>query len=173
MLKSPTGPLQILASAFLLFAAIAILATAWGFQLSGAEPCELCYAERIPYYAGMPLALIALVSAARDWSPLITRGALILFGLLMVYGTGLSIYHVGVEWEWWQGPTACSGDALSGPTSATDLLGQMQMAKVVSCKEVTVWIFGLSLATWNVVSCFGLALVALVAGFIRRRAIVE
>lgn len=173
MLKSPTGPLQTLAAAFLLVAAIAILATAWGFQLSGYEPCELCYAERIPYYAGLALALVALVSAMRDGPPLVTRGALILFGLLMLYGTGLSIYHVGVEWEWWQGPTACSGDALSGPTSATDLLGQLQQAKVVSCKEVTVRIFGQSLAFWNVVSCFGLAVVALVAGFIRRRAILD
>ncbi len=170
MLRSPTGPLHIAAAALCLVATIAAIATAWGYQLiAGAEPCQLCYAERVPYYIGIPLLAIALLAATGKRSPLIVRGALILFALLMLYGLGLSVYHVGVEWEWWQGPTSCSGPTSSGPASAVDLLSQMQATKVVSCKEVTVRIFGMSLAFWNGVATLGFAVAGLFAGLTARR----
>ena len=50
---------------------IAILAAvtvggAWAFQLAGYAPCELCLKERVPYYAGALLAVVAFVLAPRQ-----------------------------------------------------------------------------------------------------------
>ena len=63
-LTAPTGRTQILGAAFLLVAMAATVGTALGFQhIGGYIPCKLCYEQRIPYYAGVPLMTLALVSA--------------------------------------------------------------------------------------------------------------
>ena len=43
----------------------ASLASAWTFQFMGFEPCELCYAERNPYYFAVPAGLLAAMLADR------------------------------------------------------------------------------------------------------------
>ncbi len=169
ILKHPTNPLHIAIAAFLLAVAVATIATAWGYQLiAGAQPCKLCYAERWPYYLGIPTMLMATIAAYRGWPAAITRGLFLIFALLMIYGFGLSLYHAGAEAGFWPGPADCSGDIASTTRSAADLLSQMQATKVVSCTEVTVRIFGLSLAAWNTVASAGLAVIALFAAFTRR-----
>jgi disulfide bond formation protein DsbB len=69
----------------------------------------------------------------------------------MIFG----IFHSGVEWKWWAGPTACTGSGgLS--TGLPDL-----SSPVVMCDQPAIRILGLSLAGWNAVISLGLALVAL------------
>ncbi|MEP3665226.1 MAG: disulfide bond formation protein B, partial [Roseibium sp.] len=47
------------ATGLLLLGGLAAIATAWGFQLVGGfVPCKLCLEQRIPYYAGLPLAAL-------------------------------------------------------------------------------------------------------------------
>ena len=78
---------------------LATLVAAWGFQyIGGYIPCELCYQERVPYYLGIPLALVALASAYYGGPAWLTRGALLLAGLLFAWGTYLAGYHTGVEY---------------------------------------------------------------------------
>jgi disulfide bond formation protein DsbB len=67
---------------------------------------------------------------------------------MFLYNAGLAIYHSGVEAKFWIGPTACTGGALA-PADG-DLLKQLETVKVVRCDEVSLRVFGLSLANWNI-----------------------
>lgn len=96
------------AAAFLIAAiAAATLAGAWFFQLViGLAPCPLCLDQRIPYYIALPLALIVASLAGQR---AVTRAGFALLAIVFAVACGLGVYHVGVEWHWWAGPSDCSG----------------------------------------------------------------
>lgn len=140
----------------------ATLAGAWFFQLVvGLAPCPLCLEQRIPYYVGVPVALIAVLLAGRG-SAGASRLVLGLAGLLMAGGAVLAAYHAGVEWHWWAGPTTCSG---TGPVQGGNLLTDLNAARVVRCDEAPWRLFGVSLAGYNALIAAVLAFIALAAAF--------
>ncbi|WP_321501148.1 disulfide bond formation protein B [Breoghania sp.] len=150
---------------------IVVVSSAWSFQLIGGYmPCELCLEQRIPYYAGAPLALLALLVSwkAPDKTPLV-RLLLIAFALLMIYGGGVGAYQAGAEWGFWPGPLDCSGDGGGGVNDAASLLNSLQTIKIVSCTDVQLRILGLSFAGWNVLTSAGLAAIAFWAALARGR----
>lgn len=70
---------------------------------------------------------------------------------------GIGVYHAGVEWKWWPGPSSCSGGGAD--LSALDgnaLLSLDGPAGVVMCDEIVWQLFGLSMAGWNALISFGL-----------------
>ena len=104
-----------LTALFLMLVMAATVGTALIFQYWGGYiPCKLCLAQRTPYYVGVPLMAVALISSALNWPTWLTRLLLLAGGLLMVYSLYLGVHHAGVEWGWWAGPTDCGAvDALS------------------------------------------------------------
>ncbi|TYC70146.1 disulfide bond formation protein B [Stappia sp. BW2] len=148
----------------LLLGGLAAIATAWGFQLIGGYvPCKLCLEQRIPYYAGLPLALLALflMQAKRTGAALVV---LLIVAAVFAYGAGLGVYQSGAEWQFWDGPSDCGGGSAT-PTSAANMLQALKTTRVVSCTEASWRLFGLSFAGWNAVASGGLALLALLAAF--------
>jgi disulfide bond formation protein DsbB len=141
---------------------LASICAAWGFELIGGYlPCELCLAQRNPYYVGLPLVLIAILIELYGGPKMLSRGLLLLVAVVFIYGAGLGVYQAGAQWGFWQGPTACSG-TINIPTKASDLLGSLDKVKVISCTEVNWRMFGLSFAGWNAVISAGIAGLALV-----------
>lgn len=138
---------QITAALVVALGAAGALAGAWYFQLVvGLAPCPLCLEQRVPYYVGVPLALAALVCAASGKAGF-ARIALGLAGALMALSAFLAIYHSGIEWGFWAGPSACSG---TGPAvGGGNLLQELQQARVVRCDEAPWRLLGLSLAGYN------------------------
>ena len=136
--------------------ALATIAGAWGFQAAGYAPCELCLLQRIPYYIGVPFAAL-LVLAAGFLPTGFRRAGLALLALLFIGSALFGIYHAGVEWGFWQGPTACTGAF----QSSGDLLADLKNTKVVRCDAVAIRILGLSLAGWNAVVSALIALIAM------------
>ncbi len=107
-LTAPTDRFQTNIAIFLVLAMAATVGTALGFEhIGGYIPCKLCLGQRIPYYIGVPVMALAAVSAALRWPPLLTRGLLVIGGLIMVWSLFLGVRHSGVEWGWWAGPTDC------------------------------------------------------------------
>jgi disulfide bond formation protein DsbB len=153
------GP-RLVAALIFLFAAAAI-GGAFAYESLGYLPCELCYKERIPYYAAFALAPFAGFAAQTGRAGL-ARAAFLLMSLLFLGDTVLSMYHSGVEWKIFAGPSDCSG-ALSTAASVDDFMKQLQTVKVVRCDEVAMRILGLSLAAWNMVIAAGLAGLAFLA----------
>jgi len=135
--------------------------TALGFQhLGGYIPCALCLEQRNPYYWGIPVAILAAVSAALGGPAWLTRALLAVAGGLMVIGAGLGIFHSGVEWHFWAGPASCSTSAAGVTTNAGDLLGDLNSVKGPSCTDAALRVLGLSFAGWNVLASLVLAAIA-------------
>ena len=129
------------------------IVSALAFQhIGGYAPCALCLQQRYAYYAGIPVAAIALgLLAMKKPGP-----AAVLLG-----NAALGFYHSGVEWKWWPGPDTCGGGDLGN--IGGNLLESLQNAKPVSCNDAPWRLLGLSFAGWNVVVSLFVALLALTA----------
>lgn len=150
------------ARALMLAAASAVLlATVWIFQGLGYAPCELCLAQRYAFYAAVPVALLTAFAASRSAHGL-ARAGFALLALIFAANAALALYHAGVEYHWWAGPTACTG-SLTSSLNVNDLVNTLNSEKVVRCDEVQLRIAGLSLAGWNVVASAVLAVYAALA----------
>lgn len=143
-----------------LFGAAAIILVALMFEhLGGNAPCPLCLQQRYAYYAGIPLAFIALVALSAEQQRL-AAGIFLIIALAFLINAGLGVYQSGAEWGWWPGPDSCAGGA-GVATNATDLLSSLETTRVVRCDEAS-WRFAqLSFAGWNAVLSLILCLLAL------------
>jgi disulfide bond formation protein DsbB len=102
----------------ILVTAVASIAGAFLFEAFGYAPCELCLEERIPYYAAIPIAGLALVFAARG-SKTLLRAAFASLAVVFAASAVFGAYHAGVEWGFWPGPAECTG-TLDRAASAED-----------------------------------------------------
>lgn len=147
MLTRDTGTSALWAAFALAFATIA---GAWIFEWWGYAPCYLCLLQRWPYYAAIVLLPVAAV--ATRGSPQARRAALLGFGIVFAGSAVFGVYHAGIEWKWWPGPSTCTAGAGS-------LTGLPDLSKpVVLCDEAALRIFGLSLAGWNAVISAAIAI---------------
>jgi disulfide bond formation protein DsbB len=140
--------------------AAATLAGAWFFQLVlDIRPCPLCLEQRYAYYLALPLALVVAFAASRGAPrPMLLAGFAVLL-LAALANAWLGGYHAGVEWQFWQGPTDCSGP-VADLGSAGTLLQRLDTVKVIRCDEVQWRFLGLSLAGYNVLISLLMALMA-------------
>ena len=135
--------------------AVGAIAGAWIFESIGYIPCELCLLGRVPYYVGIFLA--ALTALAAHWGRArLARFGLALLALVFLAGAGIAVYHSGVEFHLWPGPTECTG-ALTGALPPDDFLEQLKRVKPVRCDEPALLVVGLSLAVWEAMVCLGLS----------------
>ena len=157
------------AAALILLAAAATIGGALVFEYGfGLTPCPLCLLQRKPYYVAFPVAVAAMVLPSRSvWA----RAALGLLAVIFVVSAGLGVYHAGVEWGWWAGPSDCAGASPPQAGNMDDFLSQLQTTRVVSCTEAAWRFLGLSLAGWNVLISLGLAAFAALAVAMHRRTV--
>jgi disulfide bond formation protein DsbB len=135
-------------AAIALFSALALglaLIAQYGFDMM---PCELCLAQRLAYGATLFLAVPALMPAV---PPAARRQVVLLCAALFAVNAGLAAYHAGVEYGWWQGPTACTGATPSG--NPGDLLAALNRPGRVACDQAAFRLFGVSMAGGNVIVC--------------------
>lgn len=145
-----------------------VVGSALGFEhIGGYIPCKLCLEQRTPYYVGAPLMAVAFLSSTLRWPTVLTRGLLLAGGLLMTYGLYLGVYHSGVEWAWWPGPTDCG--AVGGPadTSGKGVLDALDSFVPPSCDKAALRVLGLSMAGWNAIASLVLAAIAYRGAFAR------
>jgi disulfide bond formation protein DsbB len=135
---------------------LCLILGALGFQyIGGYPPCEMCMWQRYPHFGAI------VVGLGGGW--LLANGVLsqnlakpvAVVVLLCVAVTGLiGVYHAGVEWHWWAGPSTCTG-------SAFQLSGKLDLnAHVVSCEHAAWRLFGISMAGYNAIFSLGVALIA-------------
>ncbi|HLZ65386.1 MAG TPA: disulfide bond formation protein B [Aliidongia sp.] len=152
-----------------LVTSVAVLAGAWFFQLVvGLVACELCLAERWPWYAAIVIAGMFLGLRR----PEVERYAPALFGLLFLGAAGLASYHVGVEQKWIAGPDACtvSGNSHHAKT-IEELTAEIMAAPTVRCDDIQWSLGGISLAGWDAI--LSLAMVGAAWDARRRRRRIE
>ena len=77
---------QRLTAIFLTAAMAATVCSALAFQyIGGYIPCKLCYEQRIPYYVGIPVMVVAVLASFLRLPAMVTRTLLVIGGLLMVF----------------------------------------------------------------------------------------
>lgn len=137
----------------------AAMAGALFFQLVlNIVPCPLCLEQRYAYYLAVPLAVVIAIAAGRGAARALLVGGLAVLALLMLGNAGLGVYHAGVEWGFWPGPSDCSGPIVD--FSRGGLLDQLDTVKVIRCDEVQWRFLGLSLAGYNVLISLTMAALA-------------
>ena len=119
----------------------------------GFQPCELCLLQRLPYAATLVFGLMAIMPAV---PPQARRQVAVLCAALFAFNAALAAYHAGVEYHWWQGPTACTGRA--GNFDLNDLAAAVNRPGRISCDNAALRVFGISMAGANAVFCAVLAL---------------
>ncbi|MDA9073130.1 disulfide bond formation protein B [Pelagibacteraceae bacterium] len=130
-------------STVLIFSIFALITAYFIQYILGHEPCNLCLIERIPYFTAV--ALISLVFFLNKYEKLIS----LIVGLFFIFGAIISFYHFGIEQGFFKESLVCDlGD--NKAASAKDLLKQLEK-EIISCKDVSFKILGLSLATFNTI----------------------
>ncbi|MFK8035572.1 MAG: disulfide bond formation protein B [Hyphomicrobiales bacterium] len=120
-----------------------LLAGAWVFQMFGYAPCAMCLWQRYPH--GVSIALGVLLLLGLQYRIIYVLGA-----LAALTTAAIGAFHTGVERDWWEGPTSCTGSGLDLTNmSAESLLSTEGTSDLVMCDQV-VWEFlTLSMASWN------------------------
>src|SRR5580704_9797148 len=145
--------------AVLLLALFAIGGARYSQLVWGLAPCELCLLQRWPYYIGVPFAAVTAALAFRAEPGKLVAMLLAFLALVFLVSAVLAAYHAGVEWGFWPGPSACTGQ-YAAPASTDDFLKSLDAGAAVRCDEAAIRILGLSLAGWNVLASLAVAGIA-------------
>src|SRR3990167_275326 len=134
----------------------ALLGGALYFQyVVGLAPCEMCHWQRWPHIVAIVAGLLALASFA---APRLALVFVLIATTALIVTSAIGGFHVGVEYHWWQGPHASSGNSPRRP-SEEQLKKYLFGARMVRCDE-TVWsLWGISMAGWNALLSATLAFV--------------
>ena len=127
----------------LLFSIFALFAAYFIQYVLKHQPCNLCLIERIPYFFSIIIISICLFTGKFE------KIVLAILSLTFFAATLLSFYHFGIEQGFIKESLVCDLNNQNNNLSKEDLLDQLKEMPV-SCKDVTFKIFGLSLATFNI-----------------------
>ena len=112
------------------------------FQL---KPCDLCLYQRIPYIIIGVLGVAAYLFNSNKFIMRATGTA----GMVLLAGSGLAIYHMGVEQHWWISVTSCGAGQLSQELTMGEFQALLQQKPVIACDGIAWSLFGVSMATYN------------------------
>lgn len=134
---------NLLIKLILLISIIALISAFFIEYILGHQPCNLCILERIPYF-------LAIIVILLNYKFIEFEKFFILFLIIIfLFGTLLSLYHLGIEQGLIQESLVCDLKSGSNLLSKEEILKQLQ-EKSVSCKDVTFKMFGLSLTSYNI-----------------------
>lgn len=123
------------------------------------EPCHLCLEQRKAFYVAVPLAALLSLGAGHGASRKVLFLGFLVIAVAMLWNTGLSAFHAGVEWKFWPGPADCSGP-VNSLGAAGDMLNRLQSIRIARCDDAAWRLFGISLAGYDVLISAFLAAVA-------------
>ena len=122
---------------------IAIISAYYIEYILGYQPCNLCLIERIPYALGLLILIINFKFKNNE------KFLVLLLILTFFFSLLISVYHFGIEEDFFQESSICDVKDSSSILSKQELLLELQKNRV-SCKDVTFRIFGLSLTSINI-----------------------
>ena len=131
----------------LLFSVFAIITAYFIEYVLGHEPCNLCLIERLPYIFTIIITSFCLFFKKFE------KFFLGILSLIFFIATLISFYHFGIEQGFITESLVCDLDIKNNPLTKDALLSQLN-ERIISCKDVSFKIFGLSLATINIIFSF-------------------
>ena len=82
---------------------------------------------------------------------------MLIISLTFFIGFLLSFYHFGIEQGFFRESFACTTTDIENTLTKEDLLEELKNNNIISCKDVSFRILGLSLATINTIFSLGLS----------------
>jgi len=128
----------------LTFSVFALGAAYFIQHILGHKPCNLCLIERLPYIFAIIIISLGLILKKFE------KAIIIFLILIFLAATIISFYHFGIEQGFFKESLVCNLDGNIANLSKEDLIKELQQ-QTVSCKDVSIRIFGLSLATINTI----------------------
>ena len=117
------------------------------------QPCKLCVYERLPYFLSALLIIKILLFNKNE------KITLLIISLTFFIGFLLSFYHFGIEQGFFRESFACTTADIENTLTKEDLLEELKNNNIISCKDVSFRILGLSLATINTIFSLGLSVI--------------
>ena len=108
------------------------------------KPCRLCLYERIPYFLSILLILVILFFKKYE------KIILLILAFIFICSSILAFYHFGIEQGFFKETIACTTGDVSEMLTKEQLLEQLEQS-MISCKDVSFKILGLSLAAINTI----------------------
>ena len=128
----------------LVFSIFVLVAAYFVQYILGHKPCNLCLIERLPYIFSIIIITLGLILKKFE------KAIIISLILIFIAATILSVYHFGIEQDFFEESLVCKLDSNITNLSKEDLMKELQKQSV-SCKDISFRIFGLSLATINTI----------------------
>ena len=135
---------KIILNGVLIFSILSLSIAYFIQYVLGHKPCNLCLIERIPYIVSV--ILISLIFILNKFEKIIS----IIILLFFIFGAIVSFYHFGIEQGFFSESLVCDLEN-NANLSKEQLLKQLDSSPIVSCKNVTFRVLGLSLATINTI----------------------
>ncbi|MBI1212695.1 MAG: disulfide bond formation protein B [Alphaproteobacteria bacterium] len=129
------------------FSTLLILGALAFEYFGGLAPCEMCMWQRWPHIAAAVVGIGGGALLLGDRIDARYARAILILVIIAIAVSGLiGIYHAGVEWKWWAGPSACTGERVE----FTGLEGINDKGNV-RCDIVQWRLAGISLAGYNAI----------------------
>jgi disulfide bond formation protein DsbB len=157
MIKHALSSPLFLFSAILAISVSALAAAFISEGLLDLEPCILCIYQRYPYALAAFLGIIGLFLRNHRSA---SAGLLALCALVFLGNSAIATYHTGVEQKWWVSAVEGCAVTFENEVDTKSFLEKIMDAPTGHCDEIP-WqdpIFKLSMANYNALICFGLAL---------------
>ena len=138
----------------LIFSIFAISAAYFIQYVLGHEPCNLCLIERIPFL------IVIIITSLCLFFKKFEKNSLLIICLIFFSLTLISIYHYSIEQGFITDSSVCEISSVSDILTKEELLKQLSK-RIVSCKDVTFEVLGLSLATINIFISLALSIITL------------
>jgi disulfide bond formation protein DsbB len=141
---------KIKTSTVILITCLVVLASAYILEFFfGFEPCPLCLKQRIPYFIVIGLLFVNYILHRVNIKKF-DLFFIFLSSITMAYSSYLALYHVGVEFNFWEITSSCSPNKIkvNQEIITNDLLESLVKYKNIDCSKPQK-ILGLSLATYN------------------------
>ena len=139
----------------ILFFSIFALISAYFIQyILGHQPCNLCLLERVPYISAITIILLCFYLKKFE------KISLIFLSLIFFLATIISFYHFGIEQGFIKESLVCDLAAEDKILNPEELLNNLKEI-TITCKDVTFKIFGLSLATINIIISLILSIITM------------
>jgi len=120
----------------------------------GHKPCSLCLYERVPYF--LSALLIIKIFFFKKYEKI----TLLILFLVFISSSLLAFYHFGIEQGFFSESFVCNVENQSKILSKQELLKELNK-NIVSCKDMTFRILGLSLAAINTILSVVLSIIFL------------
>ena len=138
----------------LLFSFFALITAYFVQYVLGHQPCNLCLIERMPYILSIIIISLCLFSKKFE------RISLVILSIIFFSASLISLYHFGIEQGFIKESLVCDLTIKDDILTKEAILEQLK-TKTKSCQDVAFKIFGLSLASINIIISLILSIITI------------